>query len=563
MPLATKSIGKRVYDYAIELGFCDLQIVQKAKKYAQETNCTPQKSLKDTAAMTEEQILELLGKMYGFHTLTDLKNIKIDKELVNRFNEDKLMKLKMIPCTFNNTFKVAIANPTNSLSIEDYVKEVMGKGVIIEYILITETVFNKYFGSVGKQRTIDYEITTVDEYDVTQSDVYDITNENISVIISAVNKIFSEAVKMKVSDLHIEPFETKTRVRFRIDGMLMEVLTIPKAIHRQLVNRIKTMANMDVNDTRRPQSGRIRLRINNLEIDMRVSTLPTSHGEKLTLRLLDKNSIKFDISMMCLSDDVLKQFMNTIDKPSGIVLITGPTGSGKSSSLYAVMSHLNDVSRCIITLEQPVEYRMEGLNQVFVDEGAGLSFELLLRDVLRQDPDTILIGEIRDVETAKIAIQASNTGHQVFSTLHTNSAASSIMRLVEMGIEPFWISSTLNAVVNQRLVRRICPECKKAYHLPTDSQFRKVLENGDITLYHGVGCDECNGTGYKGRIAIQELLVVNNIIANTLTVGANTEHIHRLAVENGMIPIVEDGIAKAILGLTTLDEIHRIIHFEL
>ncbi len=556
-------IGKSIYDYAVSLGLCDIEAVKKAKKYAEETNALPQKALIDTAVLKEEELLELLSKMYDITAVKDINTLNIDKELVKRFDEVRLIKLKIIPCSLDKVLKVAIANPTKILLMEDYIKEVIGKGIKVEFLLITEDTINKYYYGSNQKQKIDYEINEVESLDLIQNDVYDISSEDISVIVSAVNKIFYEAVIMRASDIHIEPYETKIVVRFRIDGLLMEVLTLPKGIHRQLANRIKTMANMDVNDNRNPQSGGIRLKINSKVIDLRVSSLPITFGEKLTIRVLDKNAVNFSIDMMCFEDGVLKKFMNIINKPSGIVLITGPTGSGKSSSLYSVMSHLNDPSRCIITLEQPVEYRLEGLNQVFVDEGAGLSFGILLREVLRQDPDTILIGEIRDVETARIAIQASNTGHQVFSTLHTNSAASSVMRLVEMGVESYWINDSLNAVVNQRLVRRVCNECKTEYKLSKDSPFRKLLESSDITLYRGIGCEKCNGIGYKGRLAIQELLVLDDEISASLTKGATTSQIHNLAVKNGMIPIAQDGILKAISGLTTLDEVHRIIHFDL
>jgi type IV pilus assembly protein PilB len=556
-------LGKTIYDYAQEIYNCSDGLIEKAKEYAQSTGCMAHKALKETAAITEDELLVLLGKLYHFPYLTSLSEVEIEQSLVTRFSEERLMKLKMLPIALDKTFKVAIVHPNNSLEIDDYIKDVLGKNIRIEYYLITETEFGKHMGNKAHTTIMEYQVDDADDIMLSENDVYDITADDTSVVVLAVNKIFAEATKVRASDVHIEPCESLARVRFRIDGILVETMSLPKRLYPRISNRIKTMAYMDVNTTRRPQSGRIRLRFDETEMDMRVSTLPTVHGEKITVRLLDNRSANFDIGMMNLNPTVERAFLNVIEKPSGIVIMTGPTGSGKSTSLYAVMSHLNDISRCIVTLEQPVEYRLSGLIQVPIDEGAGLSFDTVLREVLRQDPDTILIGEIRDAETARIAVQASNTGHQVFTTLHTNSAASSVMRLVEMGVEPFMVNSTLNAVVNQRLVRRICPHCKVKYKLPFDSPFRLALGEfkKEITLFHGTGCDNCQNTGYKGRIAIQELLIVDENIREALNKGANTQKIEQIAIKNGMLTLIQDGIEKALNGLTTLEEIHRIVHF--
>lgn len=557
------SLGKTVYDYAREIYRCPDEVIEKAKEYAHATGCMSYKALKDTAALNDDELLVILSKLYHFPYLKRISKAEIDQSLVEHFNIDTLVKLRILPLRLDKAFQAAIVHPNNSLEIDDYIKDVLGKNIRIEYFLITESEFNKHISVMKHTVLMEYQADDADDNEPSASDVYDITANDISIVVSAVNKIFAEATKINASDIHIEPCDGLARVRFRIDGILMETMTLPKRLYPRICNRIKTMAYMDVNTSRRPQSGRIRLRFDESEIDMRVSTLPTVHGEKITVRLLDNRSVNFDISIMDLNPTVEKAFLNIIEKPSGIVILTGPTGSGKSTSLYAVMSHLNDISRCIVTLEQPVEYRLPGLIQVPVDEGSGLSFDTVLREVLRQDPDTILIGEIRDAETARIAVQASNTGHQVFTTLHTNSAASSVMRLVEMGVEPFMVSSTINAVINQRLVRRICVNCKSECYLPHDSPFRKIL--GELKektkVFYGAGCDSCQGTGYKGRIAIQELLIVNEDIREALNKGANTQKLERIAVKNGMVTLAQDGIEKALAGLTTLDEVHRIIHF--
>jgi len=559
------AIRKSIYDYAVELGYTNSDGAKKAQKYADETKCTPQKALIDTAVINENKILELLGKVYHFKTINDMKNLSIDKDLIDKFEIERLIKLKMFPYQNDNTFKVLIVNPLNTLIVEDYIKEVMGKVAGFEYMLISESSFNKYMGNLNGSGSIEYDLDTLDDSEMigSNNDVYDVTQNDISSIVSLVNKIFWRAVRQKVSDIHIEPFESKMIVRFRIDGILMKCLELPKRVHQQLTNRIKTMANMDINDTRKPQDGRMRLKIYGSHIDMRVSTLPTIFGEKVTLRLLDQNSIKFDISMMAFSPEIEKAFKSIIKKPSGMILITGPTGSGKSSSLYAAISYINEISRCIVTLEDPVEYRLDGLVQVPISN-PDLTFAKGLRDTLRQDPDVILIGEIRDEETARIAVQASNTGHLVFSTLHTNNAASAVLRLVEMGVEPFLVATTLNAVVSQRLVRTICPNCKVKYSILSTSPYYKVINcEGEVFAFKGKGCDECNGLGYKGRMVVSEFLIVDDDITEALAKHPTTKQIEDIAIKNGMKTILQDGTDKALAGLTTLDEIHRVLHYNI
>lgn len=553
-------LRKNLYDYALQQKACTPEMLIKAQRYAEANRCSAQKALKETAALTDEKILELMGLMYGYQTISDVRKISLDEVLMERFETERLQELKMIPChDTEERLQVAIANPVLSLAIEDYVKEVLRKPVKIEYLLITEQCFAQLLSRNNQHLLPD---TLKIEEDV-HTEVYDVAADDPSQIVSLVNRICSEAIRMRASDIHIEPLEHHSRVRFRIDGCLMEVMKLPGKLHGQIVNRIKTLCNMDVNNTRTSQNGGIRLKRREQEIDLRVSTLPTVHGrENVTIRILDGNAMQFDqIDLLYLAPGVRRKFENIIHKQSGIMLISGPTGAGKSSTLQFIMAQLNDMSRCIITLEQPVEYRMDGLVQVPIDEAAGVTFERVLKDSLRQDPDILCISEIRDETTARIAIQASNTGHQVFGSVHCNAAASAVTRLVEMGIEPFYVSETLNGVMNQRLVRRICPECKEEYGLTVSSPFYKVL-NRPVRLYRGKGCSHCNGTGYRGRIAIQELLVIDEEIREALSKGAATTQLQKIAVSNGMRTIEEDGIAKSLAGLTTLEEIHRVLHFD-
>ena len=336
------------------------------------------------------------------------------------------------------------------------------------------------------------------------------------------------------------------------------------SVSRQLTNRLKTMSELDVNISKTIQDGNCRLEIFGKTVDLRVSVIPAINGENLVIRLLDQNKMSLDISMLGFSKENEEKFKKLIQRPQGMILLTGPTGSGKSTSLYAAISELNTKDRCIITFEDPVEYRVPGIVQVQINPAMDVTFPQALKSGLRQDIEVALVGEIRDEETASIAFDAANTGHMVFSTLHTNSAASSIIRLTKMGIEPYIISRSLIAVINQRLAKRICENCKEEYYLEEDSPYRKILDCGDhpMTMFRGKGCSKCNGTGYKGRVAIQEFLVIDEEIGNLLDNGASTFEIEKAAIKNGMKKIHTDGIEKAIMGITTLDEIHRTVFFD-
>lgn len=379
------------------------------------------------------------------------------------------------------------------------------------------------------------------------------------------NLIFSQAIRAGASDIHIEPQEKSMRVRFRIDGVLHDAMQPPKRLHPSLVSRIKVMANMDIADRRIPQDGRISLKLEDKVVDVRVATLPTAYGEKVTMRLLDRSAKLITLEELGFPPFELEKYRKLVHLPYGFILVTGPTGSGKSTTLYATLAAINTVEKNIITVEDPIEYRLEGLNQVQVNVRAGLTFASGLRSILRSDPDIIMIGEIRDEETARIAVESALTGHLVFSTLHTNDAAGAITRLSDMGIEPFLTASSLVGVVAQRLARVLCTHCKEPYEITRDELLSNIpdfpLEDGEdrLTLYRSKGCFRCSNTGFKGRVGIYELLTMNEEIRRLVLHHASTAEINKAAVSMGMVTLRQDGLRKVKQGITSIEEIMRVI----
>jgi general secretion pathway protein E len=380
-------------------------------------------------------------------------------------------------------------------------------------------------------------------------------------VIRLVNQLIARAVEQRASDIHIEPFPNRLVVRYRIDGLLRDGPTPPGKLHAAIISRIKIMAKMNIAERRLPQDGRIKTAIRGKDYDLRVATLPTVHGEGVTIRILDSGSLVADFGELGLMDDVLSPLLELLARPQGILLVTGPTGSGKTTTLYTCLSHLNNPDRKLVTVEDPVEYQLEGVLQVPVRPKVGLGFAEVLRTLLRHNPDIIMIGEMRDLPTAQIAIQASLTGHLVFSTLHTNNAASSVTRLLDMNVEDYLITSTLNGVLAQRLVRRLCPACRQPYEVLPELARRLHIDDDPAhqhRLYAPVGCDQCEGTGYRGRTGIYELLIVSDEVRRLILARAEAQEIHRAAVQEGMRTMYEDGIRKALLGMTTLDEVLRV-----
>jgi general secretion pathway protein E len=385
-------------------------------------------------------------------------------------------------------------------------------------------------------------------------------------IIRLVSLIIGHALQARASDIHIEPFENRLIVRYRVDGVMHEVESPPRRFSAAVISRIKIMASLDIAERRLPQDGRIKLRLQGKEIDLRVSTVPTMHGESVVMRILDKSGTSLDFETLGFDPAVLERFLQVLMQPHGIVLVTGPTGSGKTTTLYTALDKLNKPDIKILTVEDPVEYQMEGINQIQVKPQIGLTFANALRSIVRQDPDVIMIGEIRDLETAQIAVQSALTGHMVLSTLHTNDAASTINRLLDMGMDDYLLTSTVNGILAQRLVRTLCRHCRQVYpalpEVVEEMQLRRFTSDDPVTLYRPVGCEECGGTGYSGRVSIVELLAMTDTIRSMIMRHVTSGEVRQQAIADGMQTMYENGLSKAVAGVTTIEEVLRVTREE-
>ncbi|MBF0226087.1 MAG: type II secretion system ATPase GspE [Desulfobacterales bacterium] len=478
----------------------------------------------------------------------------------------KFMKQsKFIPIqVYNNIIKIAIVD-INDLSTIDTLKQI--SGMRLEIVEGTEEdiidAIERLYGSGRQSIETIIEEADKDIYELTQGlddnieHLKDIASE--APIIRLVNRLILNAVESGASDIHFEPFDNDFRVRYRIDGLLNEVESPPKKLQAAVISRIKIMAKLDIAERRLPQDGRIKLKIEGKEIDFRVSTLPSIFGESLVMRILDRESLLLDLKQIGFSTNMYEEYIELIAKPYGMVLVTGPTGSGKTSTLYTTLSKINSPEKKIITLEDPVEYQLQGINQIQVSVKIGLTFAGGLRAIVRQDPDIILVGEIRDKETAEIAIQSALTGHLIFSTLHTNDAAGSITRLLDMGVENFLLNSTILGILAQRLIRVNCQACKNKI-MPEDRLLKAVgfSKVSGMNFYAGTGCKECRNTGFKGRIGIFELLKVDEDIRKLIIEGASSEKIKESAINKGMVTLRNDGLLKIKNGITTIPEILRV-----
>ncbi|MCR4719088.1 MAG: GspE/PulE family protein [Firmicutes bacterium] len=549
---------------AFELEYITKEQFEKAEKYKKETGVGDETAASEMKLLTEENILDIYGKIYPYKVEKD-PDIS-DESIAKQFEYKQLSRYGFLPEKCGKDILIMTSRPAELLYAEDLIRDVTGYKGAFQYLIISGSAFERMTDRLFKKGSTEVDTSELIGIgdDFRYANIYDISESDSSVIVNLVNKIFREAVDANVSDIHFEPQEDGLYVRFREDGTLREKYVLPINISRQLINRIKTMSKLDVNNNKIIQDGNARLDTSGRVVDLRVSVVPSVNGENMVIRILDKNKSGFDVSMLGFSKENEDKFLKLIRRPQGIILLTGPTGSGKSTSLYAALSALNSTDKCIITFEDPVEYRIPGIVQVQINPAMDVTFPQALKGGLRQDIEVALVGEIRDEETAAIAFDAANTGHLVFSTLHTNSAASSILRLAKMGIDTYVISRTLVAVINQRLAKRICPHCKTEYMLEADSPYRKVLKCGDapVKLYRGTGCRKCNNEGYKGRVAIQEFLVFNEEIGNLLDSGATTYEIEQAAIKNGMKKIHQDGIEKALSGITTMEEVHRTVFFD-
>ena len=474
--------------------------------------------------------------------------------------EHKIVPLEMK----NNILKVVMSDPHDTVTI-DALRVATSSDVIVYGCDKTELEeyisnfyeqeaqnINRIIEDIGERGI---EFLREEEEDV--GHLKDLASE--APIIRLVNMLITRAITSRASDIHIEPFEDELKVRYRIDGVLHDIETTPKRLQAAVVSRIKIMAKLNIAERRLPQDGRIRLKVGEQELDLRVSTIPVIYGESVVMRLLRKEGIVIDLNLLGFGPKTITTFHQLIDKPNGIILVTGPTGSGKTTTLYGALDKINSPDKKIITVEDPVEYQLKGINQIQVKTQIGLNFANTLRHIVRQDPDIIMIGEIRDLETAEIAIQSSLTGHLVFSTLHTNDAPSAITRLLDMGVENFLLSSTIRGILAQRLVRVICPACKKPDTAPADTEHLALFGIDSTTsLFRGTGCEQCAQTGYYGRNGIFELLVVDDDIRRLILKNADSNDIRQTARQNGMKTLLEDGADKIKAGTTTLAEVLRV-----
>ncbi len=516
---------------------------------------------------SEDDVIRTVGDVYRI-PVVDPTTEDVDPQVFKYIPVEIARKYKIFPLRRRGrTLVVAMSDPTD-YTIVDNLKFITGYE--IEPVLSTETsimrAIDQYYGAEDKLKEIleslkeaEGNLEVMEEEETSPETATALVEE--APVVKLVNGIIIEAVKRRASDIHIEPYERFVRVRFRIDGVLHEVMPIPPRYRDAVVSRIKIMSRLDIAERRLPQDGHIKMKLQDGRvIDLRVSTLPTLFGEKVVMRILDKSNLKFDLAKLGMEQQALKLFLEAIQRPYGIILVTGPTGSGKTTTLYSAISRLNKPEVNIMTAEDPVEYDFPGVNQVQIREDIGLTFAVALRAFLRQDPDIILVGEIRDQETAEIAIRAALTGHLVLSTLHTNDAPSTVSRLIDMGIPPYLVAASLNLIVAQRLVKRICPKCKTPYH-PTKEDLLKLNlseeEVKGVTLYYGKGCGACNNTGYSGREGLYEVMKITPEIRELILKNAPTHVLKEKAIEQGMVTLREAGIKKLFAGKTTIQEVLR------
>ena len=555
-----------VIDDLIKKGIVSKQQVESAREESKNKGLPINKVLISKGIVKEKDIANVISERLGIPFM-DLSDYLIDADVIKLVPESIAQRYKLIPLfKIGQTLTVAMADPQD-INAMDQVR--LKSGCEIDAVLATETdiknAMDQYYGTSGGVEEVIKQMNEVKR----SASVAPASDKELAKmaedapVVKLVNMIIIQAVTEKASDIHIEPDEKVLRVRYRVDGILHEVPKPPKDLEAAIISRVKVLASMDIAERRKPQDGRIMMKMQGKDIDMRVSCFPTVYGENIVIRLLDKTSLLLGLSELGMRPEMHKAFDKIIRKPFGIMLVTGPTGSGKTTTLYAALNTINSEEKNIITIEDPVEYQISMIRQTQVNPKAELTFASGLRSILRQDPDVIMVGEIRDSETAEIATQAALTGHLVFSTLHTNDASGAITRLADMGIEPFLISDAVIGVLAQRLVRVICPKCKEKL-VPTDATLKdlKLERSDDLALYHGKGCVKCKDTGYVGRVGIYELLVIDDELRKLIIAKAPADQIKAKAVELGMKTLYEDGIAKALEGITSVEEVLRVAQEE-
>lgn len=526
-----------------------------------------EEALISSHVLEDEELLDVLSQFYEFPYITNISEKDIDPELVRVLPISFARKYRLIPFQKKDDSVVIVFAPPLDLYALDEIKSLFG--CEIEPVLALDHVVANSINRVYERDKemadgIEGDAEGITEYDIHEpKDLLDADDE--APIIRFVNSLLFQAVKEKASDIHLECFEKEVSVRFRKDGILHEITSVPKKLQASVISRVKIMAELDIAEKRKPQDGRIRVKVAGRDVDVRISTVPTTWGESVVMRLLDRSSVLLSLEDLGLKGEKLETVEGLIRRPHGIILVTGPTGSGKTTTLYASLERINSPDKKIITVEDPVEYQIQGINQIQVNSKVNLSFANGLRSILRQDPDVILVGEIRDRETADIAIHASLTGHLVFSTLHTNDSASAITRLIDMEIEPFLVASSLMAVIAQRLLRLLCSSCKEPYN-PTDDELTKVgIARGELkdgVVYRAKGCDKCFDMGYSGRSAIFEMLLIDDEIRNLTLGNVDSGQIKKKAIKHGMTTLRMDGAKHILRGLTSIDEVMRVTEEE-
>jgi type IV pilus assembly protein PilB len=523
--------------------------------------------------ITEEQLIGFLSRQYRIPSIT-LSQLDIDAETLKLVPKTIAEKYEVIPVKrLGGSLTLGMADPTNVFALDDiaFMTNLQVLPVVASQAAIRTAIERHYETEISSEETM-AQIASAPDLQVMEDgqaaeakaavDVFDLSKSaEEAPVVKLVNMVLAEAIQKGCSDIHWEPYEKVFRIRFRIDGVLHEMLAPPKRLEPAIISRIKIMSNLDISERRLPQDGRIKLKWNTREIDFRVSTLPTMFGEKCVLRILDKDALKLDLSALGFDSWQMEKFNHAIHQPYGMVLITGPTGSGKTTTLYSAIHTINSPDINIMTAEDPVEYNLKGVNQVQVNEGVGRTFAAVLRSFLRQDPDVILVGETRDLETAQISIRAALTGHLVFSTLHTNDCPSTVARLTDMGVQPFLVSSSLLLILAQRLGRKVCKGCREAYEVDEDTlvPYGHVPTGaGKLTLYRGKGCQACNFTGMKGRVAIYEIMPVTEELRDLILKNGSTAELRATAQSQGVRSLRQSGLAKVLEGTTTIDEVLRV-----
>ena len=549
---------KRLGDMLIELNYITENDLQEALKIQKETGNKIGEVLIERGFITEDDLLQALEIQLGIQRIY-LDMITVDRKAVKMISESLAKKYNVFPVEFIEGKLLVLMNDPLNIIAEDDVRIASGYEVKIALCGKAEIA-----QAISKYYSEDYMKKTAEEFR-NQEKINEVLEEELSEdiknapAVKLVDSIIQNAVRSKASDIHIEPFENRVCVRYRIDGALQKQFDSPKEPLAGLITRIKIMGNMDIAEKRIPQDGRIFTRVDGENVDLRVSVLPTVNGEKIVIRILDKSAFNVDKSVLGISDDDLDKINKIINKPHGIVLVTGPTGSGKSTTLYSLLRDLNKEDKNIITVEDPVEFSMDGINQVNVNAKAGLTFASGLRSILRQDPDIVMLGEIRDTETAEIAVRAAITGHLVLSTIHTNDAPSSIVRLKDMGVAPYLVSSALVGIIAQRLIRKLCIHCKEEYIASDyEKEILGVPKYQDLTLYRKVGCNRCSNTGYKGRVGIYEVMEINGEIRDLINADKPLEEITNAALRNNMKTLNKSAMNVVLNGNSTVEELLRV-----